>query len=271
MTGLDCILVPLDGSERAEVALSWASALPAQRVRLLRVCPEKHPDSPAAARYLEEVAARFRPPDRTIETRIAHGEPAEAIVDDAADADLIVMSTQGAGGGGRLLFGSVADRVARHAPAPALLLRGGHHPVTTQPVQRIVVALDGSQAAERGLPLATLLATQLHVPVHFVTVDDAERDRGGHPDDQSASRDEKPDAYLEAKAAPIQALDVVTSTEVRSGSAASEVMAALRTGDLLVITTHGRGAARRWQIGNVAEKLLRLADAPVALVRADTS
>ena len=113
---------------------------------------------------------------RSARSRLAsrHGGPAEGIVDDAADADLIVMSTQGAGGGGRLLFGSVADRVARHAPAPTLLLRGGHHPVATQPVQRIVVALDGSLAAERALPLATLLATLLHVPVHFVTVDDAE-------------------------------------------------------------------------------------------------
>ena len=160
VTGFDRILVPLDGSERAEVALSWASALPAQRVRLLHICPEEHPDSQAAARYLEEVAARFRPPDRTIETRIAHGGPAEGIVADAADVDLIVMSTQGAGGGGRLLFGSVADRVARHAPAPTLLLRGGHHPVRPQPVRRIVVPLDGSAAAERALPLATILATR---------------------------------------------------------------------------------------------------------------
>jgi nucleotide-binding universal stress UspA family protein len=270
VTGLDCILVPLDGSERAEVALSWASALPAQRVRLLRVCPAGHPDSQAAARYLEEVAARFQPPGRTIETRIAHGGPAEGIVDDAADADLIVMSTQGAGGGGRLLFGSVADRVARHAPAPTLLLRGGHHPVATQPVQRIVVALDGSAAAERALPLATLLAALLHVPVHFVTVDDAEGTRGRHSGDQSAPRDEKPDAYLNGTAASLQALDIVISTEVRSGPAATEVMATLGIGDLLVITTHGQGAARRWQIGNVAEKLLRQAAAPVALVRADT-
>ena len=271
MTGLDCILVPLDGSERAETALTWASALPAQRVRLLRVCPEEHPDHQAAAQYLEEVAARFRPPGSTIETRIAHGGPADAIVDDAADADLIVMSTQGAGGGGRLLFGSVADRVARHAPAPTLLLRGGHHPVAAQPVQRIVVALDGSPAAERALPLATLLATRLHVPVHFVTVDDAERNGGHHSGAQSAPRDEQPDAYLNGTAASLQALDLLISTEVRSGPAATEVMATLGTGDLLVITTHGQGAARRWQIGNVAEKLLRQAPAPVALVRADRS
>src|SRR5215208_4805561 len=198
MTELDCILIPLDGSERAEAALSWAYALPAQRVRLLRVCPEEHPHTQAAARYLKEVAARDRSSERTIETRIAHGGAAEVIVGDAADADLIVMATQGAGGGGRLLFGSVADRVARHAPAPTLLLRGGHHPVAAQPVRRIVASLDGSPAAERALPLATLLAKELGVSLHLVSVSDqessqAERESGRHSGDQSAAVDEKPD------------------------------------------------------------------------------
>ena len=274
MTGLDCILVPLDGSERAEAALDWAYALPAQRVRLLRVCPEEPPDT-QAAEYLEEVASRFRPPGRTIETRIAYGGPAESIVEDAADADLIVMSSQGAGGGGRLLFGSVADRVARHAPAPTLLLRASHHPVATQPVRRIVAALDRSLAAERALPLATLLAREMGVPIHLVSVSDkitsrAERDSEQRPRDRSAPRDEAPDTYLGRMAASLEALDLSASTEVRSGPAAVEVMATLGSGDLLIITTHGQGAARRWQIGNVAEKLLRQAAAPVVLVRADT-
>jgi nucleotide-binding universal stress UspA family protein len=275
VTGLDCILVPLDGSERAEAALDWANALPAQRVRLLRVCPEESLEIQAAAQYLEKVAARFRPPGWTIETRIAHGGPAEGIVTDAADADLIVMSTQGAGGGGRLLFGSVADRVARHAPVPTLLLRGGHHPVAAQPVRRIVAALDGSLAAERALPLARLLACQLEVPIHLVSVSDevtsrAERESEDRPRDLSAPHAEAPDAYLGRTAASLKALDVSVSTEVRSGPAAVEVMATLGSGDLLIITTHGQGAARRWQIGNVAEKVLRQATAPVVLVRADT-
>jgi nucleotide-binding universal stress UspA family protein len=275
VTGLGCILVPLDGSERAEAALDWAYAFPAQRVRLLRVCPEEPPDTQAAAQYLEEVAARFRPPEHTIETRIAYGGPADRIVDNAADADLIVMSTQGAGGGGRLLFGSVADRVARHAPAPTLLVRGGHHPVAAQPVRRIVAALDGSLAAERALPLATLFARQLTVPIHLVSVSDqttsrSECDSDRLPRDRSAPRDEAPDTYLERTAASLAALDLSASTEVRSGPAAVEVMATLGSGDLLIITTHGQGAARRWQIGTVAEKLLRQAAAPVVLVRADT-
>jgi nucleotide-binding universal stress UspA family protein len=275
VTGLDCILVPLDGSESAEAALDWAYALPAQRIRLLRVCLEEPPDTQAAAQYLEEVAARFRPPERRIETRIAYGGPAETIVDDAADSDLIVMSTQGAGGGGRLLFGSVADRVARHAPTPTLLLRGGHYPVAVEPVRRIVTALDGSLAAERALPMATLFARELGVPIHLVSVSDqitsqAELGSEHGSRDRSESRDELPDTYLERTAASLVALDVAASTEIRSGPAAVEVMATLGSGDLLIITTHGQGAARRWQIGNVAEKLLRQAAAPVLLVRADT-
>nr|MBA3450124.1 universal stress protein [Chloroflexia bacterium] len=52
--------------------------------------------------------------------------------------------------------------------------------------------------------------------------------------------------------------------------AADELLAAVGPGDLLVITTHGQGAARRWQMGRVAEKLLGHASAPLVLIRADS-
>jgi nucleotide-binding universal stress UspA family protein len=61
------------------------------------------------------------------------------------------------------------------------------------------------------------------------------------------------------------------TTEVRHGEPAPELLEALAAGDLLVISTHGEGPARRWQIGSVAERLLRHADAPVVLIRADGS
>lgn len=278
MTRLGRVLIPLDGSAGAELALSWASTLPSQRLRLLQVCPNERAGSEVATRYLNEVAARLRLPDCAIETRVAFGDPAEGIVANAADADLIVMCTHGAGGGGRLLFGSVADLVARHAPAPTLLLRGGSHPVTTEPVQRIVVPLDGSQTAERALTLTTLLARMLTVPVHLVTVDDApapdtKPDSGRRPPGSSGPAPAPIGgglaAYLDRAVASLREVDLAASTEVRTGPPALEVMATLGQGDLLVLTTHGLGAARRWQIGNVAEKLLRQAAAPVILVRAD--
>jgi nucleotide-binding universal stress UspA family protein len=278
VTRLNCILVPLDGSVRGETALRWAQTLPSERIRLLQICPREDPDADAATRYLEDVAARLRLPGCVIETRIAFGDPAEGIVADATGADLIVMCTQGTGGGGRLLFGSVADLVARHAPAPTLLLRGGSHPVTTESVRRLVVPLDGSPAAERALALTTLLARILHVPVHLVTADDS-TSSAGTPDagDRQRGRSEAaPEttteaaaSYLEPVAESLRAVGIPTSSEVRSGPAALEVMATLQQGDLLILTTHGQGAARRWQIGNVAEKLLRQAAVPVTLIRAD--
>jgi nucleotide-binding universal stress UspA family protein len=53
------------------------------------------------------------------------GTPWQEIVRLAADehADMIVMGTQGRSGLDRLLVGSVAERVVRHAPCPVLTVR----------------------------------------------------------------------------------------------------------------------------------------------------
>jgi nucleotide-binding universal stress UspA family protein len=279
VTAFARVLVPLDGSQRAETALRWLHLLPARTIRVLHVCAQEGPERTEAARYLEEVVARLGPPDREWETRVVVGEPGERIVGDAADVDLIVMCTQGAGGGGRLLYGSVADLVARHAPVPTLLLRGGNHPVHSVPVRRIVAPLDGSSAAERALPVAVSLARVLGAHVHLVTVldggDAGHGDGQSNPppgDDASTGGEDANTTQraLEQRAAAMRASDIAATTEVRRGEIAPELLAATTSGDLLVISTHGRGTARRWQIGSVAEKLLRQADAPVVLVRADS-
>jgi nucleotide-binding universal stress UspA family protein len=54
------------------------------------------------------------------------GAPASGIVEyaRAADVDLIVMGTHGRSGFGRMLLGSVAERVVRHAPCAVVTVRG---------------------------------------------------------------------------------------------------------------------------------------------------
>ena len=60
-----------------------------------------------------------------VEVRV--GQPAEEIVAAARDSkcDSIVLSTRGLTGLDRYLIGSVADRIARLAPCPVVLLRPG--------------------------------------------------------------------------------------------------------------------------------------------------
>lgn len=147
------VLVPLDGSPLAEEVLERALALgtPSQTEYLLfRVVrptvavPLAYPGDPvggvlaypselesakAAARdYLMRVAERIRRPGVPVNVRVAvHTQPARAIIDMAreVDADLIALSTHGHRALGRMLLGSVADKVIRGAPVPTLVYRPG--------------------------------------------------------------------------------------------------------------------------------------------------
>ena len=156
------ILVPLDGSARAAMALLHAETLAKlanARVVLLQVIPsaamlvsETAVSTPgmglptvdpflSASQYesveksLEEearhtlntAAAPFVAKSIPVETVILKGAPAEAILTYASEQkiDLIVMSTHGRTGIARLVFGSVAENVLHHASCPVLVVRVG--------------------------------------------------------------------------------------------------------------------------------------------------
>jgi nucleotide-binding universal stress UspA family protein len=146
------ILVPLDGTPFAEAALAFLAAEPLAHAAewiLLRTAAQALVTAPAlatgsavdacveeaeretgegraeAARYLDAVGRRYLS-GRAWRTQVALGAPADAIpqVAQAEHADVIVMATHGRHGMDRLLHGSVAGSVLRHAPAPLLLIHG---------------------------------------------------------------------------------------------------------------------------------------------------
>jgi nucleotide-binding universal stress UspA family protein len=79
-----------------------------------------------ATTYLGQLADRFSKPDLEIETVVAvEPHTASAILDFAehSDIDLIALTTHGRGGLGKLVLGSVADKIMRGASVPVLLYR----------------------------------------------------------------------------------------------------------------------------------------------------
>ena len=54
--------------------------------------------------------------------RAVTGVPAEELLSAAADADMIVVGSRGAGGFKRLLLGSVATQVTHHAGCPVVVI-----------------------------------------------------------------------------------------------------------------------------------------------------
>jgi len=79
----------------------------------------------SAARELPKVAAGAEFAGLDVEDVIAHGEAASEIVRVAGErrVDLIVISSHGRTGLGRILFGSTAAAVVRHAPCPVLVVK----------------------------------------------------------------------------------------------------------------------------------------------------
>ncbi len=139
------ILVPLDGSGLAEAALARAVSLAGDDgiVMLLRAAeahtiPGADPTDAQvevvreAEEYLAGIAARLEQPGgKKVETSVWYGPAASSIVESARvrKADLIVMTTHGRSGLGRLILGSVAESVLRGTSVPILLLRADGAPL----------------------------------------------------------------------------------------------------------------------------------------------
>jgi nucleotide-binding universal stress UspA family protein len=69
---------------------------------------------------LEKIGLESGPSSITV--RAVVGLPAEAILEAAADADLLVVGSRGAGGFKRLLMGSVSTQVTHHAACPVVVI-----------------------------------------------------------------------------------------------------------------------------------------------------
>jgi nucleotide-binding universal stress UspA family protein len=72
----------------------------------------------AAQRLLDDVVAgETKDGGPTIERKLVQGLPAEALLAEAKDADLLLVGSRGLGGFTGLLLGSVSQQVAHHSPA----------------------------------------------------------------------------------------------------------------------------------------------------------
>lgn len=77
-----------------------------------------------AKRKMEEFAKTDLKEYSNCETTVAHGDPAQEILDyiTSEKTDLVIMGTHGRKGLDRVFFGSVADRVVKMSPVPVLTI-----------------------------------------------------------------------------------------------------------------------------------------------------
>jgi nucleotide-binding universal stress UspA family protein len=142
------IVVGVDGSDGSRRALAWAAdearlrkwvvvAIYAYTIPPFLMASDVLPGVPAAPvtdpgliERLEEAAEKLLAQeieqvdsdDLTIEGRVVSGPAADALIQAAQEADLVVVGTRGHGGFKELLLGSVSHQVAHYSPRPVVIV-----------------------------------------------------------------------------------------------------------------------------------------------------
>jgi nucleotide-binding universal stress UspA family protein/predicted transcriptional regulator len=296
------IVVPLDGSELGETALPWAALLARTRgcsMTLVRIVP--WPDLPSgefgdyfspnvydevisaevdtAQEYLTKLQARVATQGLEVNTVVREGMAAEGVHDvaDELGAYAVIMASHGRGGLARLVMGSVAERIVHQATVPVFLIRASKQPRPAA-LKRVLVPLDGSALAERGLDQAqeivgldaTIVVVRVVEPVYDVigTDDTTLVENAEATDDAEREAKEYLDRLATTQGANASRMELV----IRRGRSAGEIMVAVEKAnvDAVVMTTHGLTGPTRWLMGSVADEVFRHTDRPVMLVSART-
>jgi nucleotide-binding universal stress UspA family protein len=150
------VVVGVDRAGSANDAVDWATAEAAARDCSLRVVHVfRSPlatdayglampvDSvttthTAAQLVLQPAVARARSvaPDTEVSARLLTGTTARVLLDQARDAQLLVLGGRGRPGVHALLAGSIAGRVVRHSPCPVVVIHAVGSELVDSPSER---------------------------------------------------------------------------------------------------------------------------------------
>jgi len=303
MTMLERILIPLDGSIRAERILEQVGKILRREdseIILLRVVdlpssdsdmdPDHRADYEAlldrererAEEYIDDLANRYRDRGATVHGRVAEGSAAETILKQSVEvrASMIALATHGRTGLARWVMGSVAEKVLRASTVPVLLVRssrklalGDREPVKAEELQvrKILFPTDGSRASLAAVDAAKTLAQLFGSGIRVLHCDWPiilpGTDMGAMPILPPVPSDKDP-LTVQAAERFLQAGLSVERLSVLGDPAGEILDQSQQPGiDLVVMATHGRSGMSRWALGSVAERVLRHAEVPLLLVR----
>lgn len=288
------ILLPLDGSQVAEMGLVWAAALHrafGSRIILFRVV-EAEPDRPGmfsesmgwrlaeaeGRSYLNAIARELERTGIDADVDVRSGNPSDEILAGISrwKADMVILSSHGEGGAESFPCGGTSSKVIASAGTSILLNRSRSHDAhAARGLRRVVVPLDGSPRADWALKLGAELARNNDADlllVHVVARPDvlegalapleaeALADRLVEVNTQAGLR------LLKARRRQLSSPDLPIHLRVAAASSvprAIQGLASRKSGSLLVLSAHGRSAGAGGAYGGVASNLLSHGAGPV--------
>ncbi len=287
------ILVPLDGSSSAEIALPYVVEIAARfkaDVVIVSVAESVAAAPHLPPSYMEQITERVQGDIKAwgatevkVTSELLTGRPEVELLNyaDENNVSLIAMASRGKSGQTQWFLGTIAAKVLRVSRQPILLIREVAQAQTVAQkriVRRILVPLDGSEIGEAAIPMVRALARGLGAElVLFQTVAPIRVSAAQFEDswadivqqDEEARR-EATTIYLEEVAKPLREDGLSLSIAIGSGSPPDQIIdyAEGNAIDLIAMSTHGRSGIGRWVFGSVTDKVLHAGNTPVLVVRA---
>lgn len=274
------LLVGMDDSEGSAHSLRWAERHAARTGGTVRVVTcWQHPmagwgrGSALSPFTTEDLTSRYGEAqevfvrdvcgdsDVPMDLAVAEGAAAKILLDEASDADLVIVGTRGRGRVAGALLGSVSRQVAAAAPCPVIVVP------TTAPLDldgSMVVGVDGSTGSRAALRWAAAHATGpirvVHVLEHpFDPIyDDPAFDWG----DPMETGRQLVDTFV---AETLGDRPDVT-TEVVQGSPRTALLQAAEPGSMIVMGARGASGFDGLLLGSVTTTVLTQADVPVVVL-----
>ncbi|MCX6997234.1 MAG: universal stress protein [Kiritimatiellaeota bacterium] len=292
------ILVPLDGSVLAEVALPVAVSLARRlgaRLTLLHVIERHAPAMVHGARhlvradeaeaYLQNLRRQVEPADLTVLCHVHETEEtdvARSIVahEHEFTPDLIVLCAHGHSGLRGRLFGRIAEQVVAAGRVPVLMLRPREPaPLSAALWEKFLVPVDGSAEHEISLCIAEGLALATGAALELVCVVPTTETLAGP---QAAAGQLLPGAaravldlayeqarnYVQQQMERMQRKNLKVTGQVLRGDPVPTLLQALEKSDatLLVLATHGHAGLGAFWAASVAPRVLACTALPALLV-----
>jgi nucleotide-binding universal stress UspA family protein len=275
------IVVGIDGSESASIAMEWAAqeaATDGWPLRLVNAY-EQIPLVPTmVTRTAHEVAeellreARERLESRgyaslDVSTAARHGFPSRVLVREAARARALVVGREGAGLFTEMRLGSTSLACATHARVPVIVIPGTWQLVPH--AQRVItLCVDGSSRCQAAIEYAFSTASRWKArlvamfamrPTEQLVADALVIDEGS----LAAARWMVSSQVAEWRA---KFPDVDVTEVVEVGHPAALIKEQAADADLVVVGGCGHGAVTGLPLGSVAHAVLHHVDRPIAIV-----
>jgi nucleotide-binding universal stress UspA family protein len=254
------VVVGTDGSAPALRAVAWAATEARLRGRPLRIVHvASYADTEAGRRHAHSIlgraltAAHQQEGHATVTTELLGSHPAEALVEAARGADLLVVGMIGARASD-VLVSSVATPVVAKAVCPVTVVRGQHRAHTAS--LPVVLALGDPDADSAAVEFAFADADRQNGTLVVLHIAHGSRPTAEVVDELETRLQPWHDRY---PAVPVE-------IRVEHGSVIKALLGGAIQARMVVAGTRGRGAIAGAVLGSASRALVKLSTCPVTIV-----